>query len=190
MTTPTPARTKGEQRRQEILSAARRILIDDGYDYFVMREVAVRVGVTLGNLQYYFATRDDLLEAVIRAELEQNREEVARLSSGTRPARAKLAAVVRHLVDVWAREGGRVYAVMSLLAIHHERFCALHHEIYEAFYDSLLPVLGEMKPSARPAELRRTARLVTALVDGALFQVPDRTLLTDTVAAAAGIAAG
>jgi AcrR family transcriptional regulator len=189
VTRPTAAPGKGERRRQEILLAARSLLVDDGYDFFVMREVAARVGATLGNLQYYFATRDDLLEAVVRSEFERNQREVAALSSGRRAPRAKLAAIVRHLIDVWAKEGGRVYAVLSLLAIHHRRFARLHHEIYEAFYESLLPVLGELRPGAKAGELRRIARLVTTLVDGALLQVPDRAFLADTIAAATDIAA-
>lgn len=182
------SRSKGERRRDEILAAARGLLVVDGYDHFILREVAARVGVTLGNLQYYYATRDDLLEAVIRAEFETNRRDVAALSAGKRPARDRLSAIVRHLIDVWAKEGGRVYVVMSLLAIHHERFARLHREIYGAFYGGLIPVLAELRPRATQAELRRTARLVTTLVDGALVQVPGRTLLADTVETAILIA--
>ncbi len=188
MTAPTPSRSKGRQRQQDILAVARRVLVEDGYDCFVLREVAARVGVTLGNLQYYYATRDDLLEAVIRTEFERNRREIAERSAGRRPPREKLASIVRHLLNAWAREGGRVYVVMSLLAIHHERFAALHREIYGAFYEGLLPVLGELRPGRTVPELRRRARLVTALVDGALVQGPGPGFLADAVAAALAVA--
>jgi AcrR family transcriptional regulator len=183
----TPA-SKGELRRGEIVAAARRTLVEDGYDFFVLREVAARLGITLGNLQYYYPTRDDLLEAVVRAEFDRNRNDIAALAASKRPPRARLAAIVRRLIDVWAKEGGRVYVVMSLLAIHHERFASLHREIYESFYDGLVPVLSELRPRATAAELRRTARLVTTLIDGALVQVPARTFVADTVAAALQIA--
>ena len=183
-----PAR-KGARRRTEILDVARRLLVERGYDRVVMRDVATRVGVTLGNLQYYFPTRDDLLEGVVRAEFARNQAEIAALSSGPRPARQKLAAITEHLIDVWAREGGRVYVVMSLLALHHRRFAKLHHEIYAAFYDGLLPVLRELRPGATTAELRRVARLVTTLIDGALVQVPGRAFVADAVATVLRIAA-
>lgn len=172
---------KGAARRTEILAIARRLLVEDGYDRFVLREIATRVGVTLGNLQYYFATRDDLLEAVIRAEFGRNRAEVAAISDGPGAARDKLAAIARHLIDVWAHEGGRVYVVMSLLALHHRRFRALHGEVYAAFYDGLVPVLRELRPRAKRAELIRTARLVTTVIDGALAQVPSRTFVAEAV---------
>jgi AcrR family transcriptional regulator len=186
---PTTLR-KGDRRRAAILDVARTLLVEQGYDRVVMRDVAMRVGVTLGNLQYYFPTRDDLLEGVVRAEFERNQADVAALSAGPRPGREKLAAITRHLIHVWAREGGRVYVVMSLLALHHRRFARLHHEIYAAFYDALLPVLREIRPRARTAELRRLARLITTLIDGALVQLPGRTFVADAVATVLRIAEG
>lgn len=173
---------KGELRRAEILAAARRLLVEDGYDRFVLREIATRVGVMLGNLQYYYATRDDLLEAVVRAEFERNQREVAIISSGAGTPPDRLAAVTRHLIDVWAREGGRVYVVMSLLALHQPRFRTLHREVYSAFYAGLVPVLHELRPRARRAELVNVARLITTIIDGALVQVPGRTFVADAVA--------
>ena len=72
---------KGAARRDEILAEARAILVDEGLDRFVLREIAARVGILLGNLQYYYATRDDLLEALVRTELARNTAEVAALVS-------------------------------------------------------------------------------------------------------------
>lgn len=183
-------RPKGELRRAEILAAARRLLVEDGYDRFVLRELAGRVGVMLGNLQYYYATRDDLLEAVIRAEFAANQAEIAAIAGGPGSADTRLAAVTTHLIEVWAREGGRVYAVMSFLALHHPRFRTLHREIYAAFYESLLPVLRELRPRARRAELLDAARLVTTVIDGALVQVPSRTFVAAAVKAVDTLARG
>ncbi len=173
---------KGELRRGEILAEARKVLVDDGYDRFVLREIATRVGVMLGNLQYYYPTRDDLLEAVVRAEFARNQAEVVAIAAGPGGPEVRLAAIARRLIDVWAHEGGRVYVVMSLLALHHRRFRKLHHEVYTAFYESLLPVLRELRPRARRAELLDVARLVTTIIDGALVQVPGRAFVADAVA--------
>jgi AcrR family transcriptional regulator len=179
---------KGELRRAEILAAARRVLVEDGYDAFALREIANRVGVMLGNLQYYYATRDDLLEAVVRAEFARNQAEVATLASRPGTGEARLAAITRHLIDVWAKEGGRVYVVMSLLALHQPRFRALHREIYSAFYAGFVPVLRAIRPRAARAELLDRARLITTIIDGALVQIPGRTFVADAVATVLRIA--
>ncbi|QNE21041.1 TetR/AcrR family transcriptional regulator [Kribbella qitaiheensis] len=62
--------SRGEGRREAVLRVARDVLVKEGYDQFVLRRVAAAAEMKLGNLQYYFATRDDLLEAVIRAQFE------------------------------------------------------------------------------------------------------------------------
>ena len=184
----SPLARKGDIRRAEILASARQLLVQDGYDRFALREIASRVGVMLGNLQYYYATRDDLLLAVVRNESERNQREVTALSSGAGAASARLAAITRHLINVWAHEGGRVYIVMSLLALHQPRFRALHHEIYSAFYASLVPVLRELRPREPRPALINVARLITSIIDGALVQIPSRSFIAAAVATAIRIA--
>ena len=164
---------QGERRRAEVLAVARRILIRDGYDRLGMRVVAERVGLQLGNLQYYFPTLDALLEAVMLAEFARNQAAVAAVAASARAPRAKLAAIARRLIAEWASEGGRIYVVLSLLALHRRRFRALHQRIYRAFYDGLTAVLRELRPDATPAALARRARLITTVLDGALLQVPE-----------------
>ena len=68
-----PTRSRhGEARCAELIGIARDLLVEGGLDTFAMRTVAARAGMRLGNLQYYYATRDDLLEAVIRTEFERD----------------------------------------------------------------------------------------------------------------------
>jgi AcrR family transcriptional regulator len=180
---------KGEARQAEVLAMARRVLVEEGYDRFSLRDIATRVGVTLGNLQYYFPARDDLLEAVLRAELVRDQAELAALAAAARSPRDALAAVVRHLIEEWTREARRVYVVLSLLALHQPRFSALHREIYEGFYDALVPLLRGLRPDAKRVELLQLARMITILIDGAVLQGPGRGLVADSVDAVLRVAA-
>ena len=50
--------SKGEQRINLILEAAELLLIDSGYHNFSMRKVATKAGISVGNLQYYFPSKD------------------------------------------------------------------------------------------------------------------------------------
>jgi hypothetical protein len=124
----------------------------------------------------------------VRAEFARNRADVAALAAGPGAPRARLAEIARRLIQVWARDGGRVYAVMSFLALHHPRFRTLHREIYAAFYAGLVPVLREIRPRAADAALTARARLITTVIDGALVQVPGRSFVADAVAAVVRLA--
>ena len=66
-----PSLKKGEQRRISILSNAMEILIVDGYSKLSMRGVAKKVGISLGNLQYYFPNRQTLLQALLENYIEE-----------------------------------------------------------------------------------------------------------------------
>ncbi len=57
--------TKGERRIKIILEAAEQLLIDSGYHNFSMRKVATKAGVSVGNLQHYFHSKDKLMEAIL-----------------------------------------------------------------------------------------------------------------------------
>ena len=164
--------TKGEKRRAEIIAIARSVLIEDGYDSFVLRDVADRVGIKLGHLQYYFSTREDLIEAIAIAENHRTLKTIREVDSGRAERAEKLTRLVHAIVGQWQREGGKIFVVISLLAIHKPRFRRLHREIYQQFYQAICDVLAEFEPKAPRAALMRKARLATSLLDGALSQVP------------------
>lgn len=60
---------KGAQTIREIITAARAVFIRDGHAGLTMRGVAAEAGVVVGNVSYYFPTKRDLLEAMLREDL-------------------------------------------------------------------------------------------------------------------------
>jgi AcrR family transcriptional regulator len=160
--------TRGEARGSELVALARSVLVEEGLDRFVLRDIAARAGMTVGNLQYYFPTRDDLLTSVVRAELDRDLAVLRPIIDGRdRP----LTEVAGSLVRDWCDGGSNVYAAVALLAFHHERFRDLNREVYEAIYAELGPLLRAADPGADECELAGRARLVTALLDGVAAQV-------------------
>ena len=171
----TPERTsRGDVRCSAVIDVARRVLVKDGLDRFVLREIATRAGMKLGNLQYYFATRSDLLEAVIRAEFDRDVAAVRGVAQDTVDASKpddELATLSEALLGTWLTDGGAtVFATLSLLSYHDDRFRRLNHEIYEAFYRELGDVIRRLDASIGETEVRARARLITAVIDGVAVQ--------------------
>jgi AcrR family transcriptional regulator len=163
----TSLSTRGEARREAVLRVARDVLVEEGYDQFVLRRVAARTEMKLGNLQYYFSTRDDLLEAVIRAEFERD---LAALRVATDSADDDLATSAHALVRNWTTGAGSVFATLSLLAFHQDRFRDLNCEIYETFYGRLGVMIERAAGQLPAAELAARTRLITAILDGVAIQ--------------------
>ncbi|MDY7105482.1 MAG: TetR family transcriptional regulator [Actinomycetota bacterium] len=160
--------TRGAQRREEIVAAARTVLVCEGIDAFVLRHLAQRLDMRVGNLQYYFPTRDDLLEAVVRAELERDLDAVR--AQDQPDAERRLAAAIEVLAERWIVDECSVYQPIGLLAAHDERFAALTHEVNEAFHAELAAIVAGVSPGVDADEARVRALLISALVDGATMQ--------------------
>jgi AcrR family transcriptional regulator len=64
--TPIPkrARLPGDERKRSIVHIAFVLLSKDGFEGFRTRDVAEQCGVTSATLHHYFATKEDLIEAV------------------------------------------------------------------------------------------------------------------------------
>ncbi len=155
-------------RVDEIVAVAAGVLERDGIDGFVMRRIAELADMKLGNLQYYFATRDDLLDAVVRSEFAQDLA-VIDGAHGDAPDR-RLAMIVRTLSSRWAHRNASVYLPIAVLALHDQRFQDTLCEIYATFYEILGNIVREIDPTATTAAARRRAVLITSLLDGASLQ--------------------
>jgi AcrR family transcriptional regulator len=162
-----PARSsKGEQRRAGIVTLARAMLVEAGPDAFVLREVAKRAGIRLGNLQYYFATREALLATVVEAEAAEDLEVLRGAVAARAAPEAQLQAFCHAIIDRWLGESGRVFVALLALAQQNPLFAALHAQVYRNFHAALEPILRGLDAQAPPNEIATRAMLVTALIDG------------------------
>ena len=58
------SRGRGAERRPEILAAAKRLFLDEGYERATMRRIAASVGVSPTALYVYFTDKDSILRAI------------------------------------------------------------------------------------------------------------------------------
>jgi len=65
--------TKGpEERRQEIVTTARRLFESEGYEKVTMQRIVEEVGIAKGTVFYYFESKEELLKAVVEDIIEQD----------------------------------------------------------------------------------------------------------------------
>jgi AcrR family transcriptional regulator len=60
----------GHERRGEILAAARRLFLKEGYENFTTRKLAAHVGLSQTGLYVYFKSKDEILTAVCQATFD------------------------------------------------------------------------------------------------------------------------
>lgn len=90
----TPARGK----RERLIDGGRQTLHAQGVESTTLAEIAKAADVPVGNVYYYFKTKDDLVEAVIAAHADEIKDRLAALEHHRTP-KARLKAFVRMLTD-------------------------------------------------------------------------------------------
>ena len=63
--------TKGSANRQRIVAAADHLFYSRGYNQTSFSDISDETGIPRGNFYYYFKTKEDILEAVVNARLNE-----------------------------------------------------------------------------------------------------------------------
>jgi AcrR family transcriptional regulator len=89
-------RSQGALKRQRLIDSARRIIYQRGVERTTLADVATGADVAVGNIFYYFKTKDELVDAIVGGYAEASGELLARLDRRRTP-RARLRGLVEEL---------------------------------------------------------------------------------------------
>ncbi|MGA7416743.1 MAG: TetR/AcrR family transcriptional regulator [Acidimicrobiales bacterium] len=85
-------------KRQRLVIAASELLHQQGVERTTLADIAKAAGVPLGNIYYYFKTKDELVEAVIQGVSQDLQRQFAALETHRSP-KGRLKALVHSLTD-------------------------------------------------------------------------------------------
>ncbi|HEX6461405.1 MAG TPA: TetR/AcrR family transcriptional regulator [Thermoleophilaceae bacterium] len=98
---------RGAGKRERLVEGARAVLYAQGVERTTLAEIAEAADVPVGNVYYYFKTKDELVEAVVASHLDEVRGALKALEVHRTP-KARLKAFVRLLIqqaDLMAAHG-------------------------------------------------------------------------------------
>lgn len=159
---------KGARRVREIVETATAILMDFGFGGLNKRRVADRLGISHGNVSYYFPTNESLWLATIDHELREyyhrHHPQSAVLPDD---AQARFDDYVTRWIDEYQDRLVRVFFSQILtVAEINEGVAGRRDVIYEAFLDSVMQLARPLVPDIDAAELEQRALTVVALLEG------------------------
>src|SRR5689334_5009400 len=94
--TNSPKTGQRRGKRERLIMSAAELLHQHGVQSTTLAEIAHAADVPPGNVYYYFKTRDELVEAVIDAQVDRVRELLARLDERQTPS-----ARLKRLAETW-----------------------------------------------------------------------------------------
>ena len=164
--------SKGERRRQELVTAAAALLRSGGFDAVRHRAVAERAGLPLASTTYYFSSLEELVTAAVertgRDELAEIREQLDTLPDGELSTAELVELVLDQLIGPESRAGG-----LDAALLRYERLVGAGRRPYLAplmrrLRDEFDGLIAEILfRSGRPRDPVAVRDLV-ALVDGAV----------------------
>jgi AcrR family transcriptional regulator len=81
-------------KRQRLIDAATQLLHQQGVEKTTLADIAQAADVPVGNVYYYFKTKDDIIAAVIEVHVQQAKAALAAIDNAHRSARNRLKALV------------------------------------------------------------------------------------------------
>jgi AcrR family transcriptional regulator len=142
-------RSRGtEERRAELLEAARRLFVRDGFAEVSVSQIVNDVGVAQGTFYYYFDSKEAVLDALVRAYVQEVAARLTEVAGDTTldPHRAleRMIRIELELDEPRARELGRV------------RGADAHTKLFSAVFRTLSPIYSGLIVRGRQAGFFRT----------------------------------
>jgi AcrR family transcriptional regulator len=167
-------RSRGRAREAEILAAARELLTSDAQEQFTLRNVALRVGIRLSHLQYYFATKGDLVRALLKAVAADYTAATARVLAEVpdTPTARFLAWIDFLLEDCWQPRTRHFFIQLWGLVEAEDAYSGqLLREFYETDIAEIRALLQELSPHLDAALVQHRAVIIAGIVEGMMVMV-------------------
>src|SRR6516162_5610190 len=97
-----------QDKRERLIAAACQVMYAQGVEKTTLADIAAAAGVPLGNVYYYFKTKNDLLQAVIETHLHEIGATLAAIEASHATPKERLKALFGALAeqsDLIARYG-------------------------------------------------------------------------------------
>ena len=165
------ARTKKEisnedGRRGEIVRAAAKLFRDKGYDGASMRAIANSVGMQCGSPFYHFASKQDILVAVVEEGLRQGLEKTRAVVDPSLDSIEQFRRLVQVHLSIILEDGNDFIPVMlynwrCLDDVHQRRLIATKDEYDRIWQDAVQRLYAE-------GALTRAPRFARLMILGAM----------------------
>ncbi|MER6948621.1 TetR/AcrR family transcriptional regulator [Nonomuraea sp. NPDC000554] len=170
------SRTRAEQadqRRAELLEATRKVVLEKGLAHTRIADIAKSINVSGGLIHYHFATKDELIVAMLKATLDIESARLAELAGGPGTAVERLDRVLRYYIpESRSDQSWLLWIDAWNTALREPAVNAIMLELETAWLEALAQVLasgaeaGEFTCEDPPGSAER----IDAMLDGLIIR--------------------
>lgn len=160
--------TRGKDVYRQIITAAFNVLVENGLEAVTLVRVAEECGMKAGNLNYYFASKEDLINELIRAIVNtyEDLTDGIRKNDSLSPEDQLESFINLVLEDMQGKETAHIFPELWAAANYNEFFRQRLYEIYEDGYQYLISLIKKINPSLSREERNAIALFIQAATEG------------------------
>jgi AcrR family transcriptional regulator len=164
----TATYSKGQATAASILETARQVVLDYGMRELSMRRIAREMGLSPGNLSYYYASKADLLEDLFTLVIDGYMSEFERLREvEADSAEAQLTAVLEFVFDdLGQRETTNFFPELWVLALRDEWAAVQMERIYGLYRSVIVDILQVLRSDLDEQVISDLAITISASIEG------------------------
>jgi AcrR family transcriptional regulator len=164
----TATQQKGLSRLLSILDSARDIFMEEGYNSLTMRKVATKANISIGNLNYYYRTKEDLLRDLLDYFITPYLEEFdrARQQAGESPEKQIKAVLKFWLEDLGTPETTVFFPECWALSNHNSFVAESMDNLYSKAREPLNELIPQINPTLTQKESEQLALYMCASMEG------------------------
>jgi AcrR family transcriptional regulator len=162
---------KGDLREQQILDAAEKVLATRGYLNVTVNEIAEAAGITRGALYFYFASKQDIVTALVARTAQALRDKSGAALNDTAAPDVAIAKALDHTAQLWIDHGVVMRAAVDLASTVPE-IEELWTETAHVFIDAISDVLKRVgvPPGRGVGDAPALARALCWMIERTFYQ--------------------
>jgi AcrR family transcriptional regulator len=159
---------KGQKTVKKILEAARDVLIEHGYEGFTMRKIAAQANLSLGNVNYYFKNKEQLINSLLDAALSGYESVFAHILNDEKLSPAeKFSEIVRIIViDLGTKETTRFFPEIWAMANHNSYVQKQVNLFYQRARQYFYALIADINPAIDGNRRAALALFFSASIEG------------------------
>lgn len=177
--------SKGELRIKEVIEIATQALVEKGYSEFTFRDIAAKANMQPGNLQYYFATKQELISAILAVEFQRYQSTLQQRFSDTQNTGIeKMRFSIEYLLqDQKIQRSCVIYWELWALSSHDPEAAKIMEKFYHVYLNNVKYLIMEINQKIKPQRAAKLSVLIVSMIEGlSLFRgynKPEKNYLTD-----------
>lgn len=159
-----------DERRAQILTAARRCFVDHGYTSTTIDDIALQCGLSKGGIYFHFPSKKEIFRSLVHEEFDASTTYIDQVMTSGDPLASRLFEVGTHFLEQFIADPdqSRFMLVVAKMALHDE---ATHHmllHLQTSYIERISALLEEgiADGALRPMDTESTAIILKAMLDG------------------------